>query len=158
MILAALGVIWLALRGNPHGPWFYSTAGALCAILVSILILAFLVGLRLRQSVAATSDGMAQDNLDQYSVPRGRLRIQNAEYSIPGNAGLDVKEKLESMILDDKLVLGAVPYNYIFYPDPFPGSPKQLQIDFSHGLGNFSVTVPENTKITLPFPYDIFKF
>lgn len=95
---------------------------------------------------------VAQDKLDGFTVPRGRLRIRKAEYSISGKVGLDVTETLERMILDERLDLDVL-YNDIFRPDPWKHIPKQLTIEFTHGLKEFSVTVPENTKITLPFPY-----
>lgn len=96
---------------------------------------------------------VAQDKLDQFKTPRYRLKINRAEYTLLGKVGLDVTEVLDRMILDDRLVLD-VPYNDIFRPDPWKHSLKHLIIDFSHGLKEFSVTVPENTKLTLPFPYD----
>jgi hypothetical protein len=47
--LAGVGaVIWLALRGNPHSPWFYAAAGALACLLFMVLVLALLVALKLR--------------------------------------------------------------------------------------------------------------
>lgn len=97
---------------------------------------------------------VAQDKVDGLTVPRGRLRIRKAEYSIPGKVGLDVTETLERMILDERLDLDVL-YNDIFRPDPWKRIPKQLTIEFTHGLKEFSVTVLENTRITLPFPYGI---
>jgi hypothetical protein len=49
-ILGAIGVVWIALRGNPHGPWFYCAAGALGCALLMLLVMALLVVLRLRKS------------------------------------------------------------------------------------------------------------
>jgi hypothetical protein len=47
--LAGVGAfIWLALRGNPHSPWFYAAAGALACLLFMVLVLALLVTLKRR--------------------------------------------------------------------------------------------------------------
>jgi hypothetical protein len=95
---------------------------------------------------------VAQDKLEGFTSPRGRLKIKRGEYHMLGKVGLDVTEKLDQMILDDRLIL-AVRYNDVFFPDPMRGVRKHLTIDFSHGTREFSVTVPEDTKLTLPFPY-----
>lgn len=49
-IFGAIAVVWIALRGNPHGPWFYAAAGALGCALMMLLIGVLLVALRLRKS------------------------------------------------------------------------------------------------------------
>ncbi|SRR5712692_4464996 len=139
-LAGAATLLWLAVRNSPHSSWFYAIAGALLAILVVILILALLVCLH--------------PHIDEFKTPKGRLRIKKAEYSAPDKAGVEVTEILKRLISeDDRLVLGNVIYNDMF-PDASKGVRKVLRIDFSHGLEDFSITVPENTKITLPFPYD----
>ena len=97
---------------------------------------------------------VAQNNLDGFTHPRGRLKLKLAKYHLPGKVqfGLDVLEMLDRMVLDEKLELDRG-YNEIFRIDPYPGVPKFLTIEFSHGLREFSVTIPENTKLTLPLPY-----
>jgi hypothetical protein len=213
---SAAVIIWLALRGSPHSPWFYAAAGALCSALVNVLALAGLVSWRIwknktspraneSQGVDLQADKqtvdklnecesmvrhwkdevrkvrlhdegqikirddqlserggkiaeleqklrVAKDKLDEFTTPRGRLKIKRAEYHMLGKVGIDVTEILDQMVLDEKLVLSVL-YNDLFRPDPQRGVPKHLTIEFSHGIREFSVTVPENTKLTLPFPY-----
>lgn len=95
---------------------------------------------------------VSEDKLDDFKTPRGRLKIKHAEYHMLDKVGLDVTETLEQMILDDKLMLNA-PYQTLFFPDPMRGVRKHLTIRFSHGLKEFVVMVPEDTKLTVPFPY-----
>jgi len=97
---------------------------------------------------------VAQDKLDEFKSPRLRLKIKRAEYHMLGKVGLDVTHVLDQMVLDERLVLN-VPYDEIFRPDPQPHVWKHLTIEFFHGIREFSVTVPQNAEITLPFPYQL---
>ena len=45
-------------------------------------------------------------------------------------------------------------YKDFLLPDPKKGSPKKLTIDYLHDGLAFSVTVAENTILTLPIPYE----
>ena len=95
---------------------------------------------------------VAQAKADECSTPRGHVEITHAEYKPLGQQGVGVTGQLRRLLLDERLTLN-VPYNQIFYPDPFPGVPKELLIRYSHGLTDFAITVPEDTRITLPVPY-----
>jgi len=97
---------------------------------------------------------VVQDKLDEFKSPRLRLKIKHAEYHMLGKVGLDVTDVLDQMVLDERLVL-SVPYDEIFRPDPQPHVHKHLTINFSHGIKEFSVTVPQNARLTLPFPYQL---
>lgn len=95
---------------------------------------------------------VVSDKLDDFTTPPGSsLKIKRGEYHLPGQVGVDVGETLDRMIWENRLVLNRL-YRTLF-PDPKRGARKHLTIEFSHGTREFSVTVPEDTKLTLPFPY-----
>ncbi len=87
-------------------------------------------------------------------APKGQLKIKRGWYHVPNkDLGIDVTQLLESMISDGNLRLGEKPYRLTFRPDPKVGTPKNLTVDYLHGAKEFSVTVPEDTQLTLPLPY-----
>lgn len=99
--------------------------------------------------------------LNTFSVPSGQLQLIDALYFVPGHesTGLDVLTILQSDMDnrgDGKLWLGADElYQQHFRPDPEPRTPKVLRITYLHRGKQFSVTVPEDTRLVLPLPYNI---
>src|SRR5437867_2176961 len=59
-MFGATGVIWIALRGNAHSPWFYGVAGVLASAVFGVLVLALLVAMRLRKADAQTLEDGTQ--------------------------------------------------------------------------------------------------
>jgi hypothetical protein len=56
VILGVIGVIWIALKGNPHGPWFYAAAGVLACAVIILLTMAVLIAIKLsRKTVEPAS-------------------------------------------------------------------------------------------------------
>jgi len=104
---------------------------------------------------------VTQNKLDEFKTPRGRLKITKATYWIEHPETKEIKEVdvtavLDSLILDDTLSLNKL-YQLIF-PEPLKHVKKKLTVDYLHGGRQFSVTVPESTKLVLPFPYDDIPF
>lgn len=85
------------------------------------------------------------------STPPGNLVINTARYGVPGIYEEDVTSILAAMVQDNALVL--TEYYNDFLPDKVQGRLKQLVIDYSHHGVPFSITVPENTRLKLPVPY-----
>jgi hypothetical protein len=97
--------------------------------------------------------------LSGFAVPVGTFRMKSARYGAVDVDGrthqIDVLEFLEDRFIEDgKLRLPRKRYRKYFPDDPLPGKPKWLEIEYTHGGRKFLVTVPENTVLTLPFPYD----
>jgi len=104
---------------------------------------------------------LAQSKLDEFTTPRGRLKINRARYwaKHPETGEIkdvDVTEILDRLVLDEKLILSEI--YQVMFPDPLRHVRKNLTIEFSHGNREFSITMPESTKLTLPFPYDDIPF
>jgi hypothetical protein len=75
--LAIIAGIWLALRGNPHGPWFYFTTGVISCAVLSLIFSTSLVILRFRRG-ASLSPSLAVAPVAQTLVTptETRLRLQ----------------------------------------------------------------------------------
>jgi hypothetical protein len=102
-----------------------------------------------------------QAKLQDLSVPTGQMQLIDGLYFAPGYEadGLDVLKILQSDIDnrgDGKLWLGADElYQQHFRPDPKPHTPKLLRVGYLHRGRQFSVTVPEDTRMVLPLPYNV---
>jgi hypothetical protein len=89
--------------------------------------------------------------LEQLIAPPGDLVITSALYGVPGIHEEDVTDILAKMVVNNTLSLDG--YYNDFLPDRVQTKRKQLKIDYAHNGVPFSVTVPENTRITLPIAY-----
>jgi hypothetical protein len=70
----------------------------------------------------------------------------------------DLTEFFEDKFIEDgKLVIPAGLYRKLFgvQNNPSLGVPKVLEIEFVHAGTKFSVLLPENVSVTLPFPYAV---
>jgi hypothetical protein len=89
--------------------------------------------------------------LEELSPLAGDLMIESGLYGVPGIHQEDVTAILAKMVTNNTLSLDG--YYNDFLPDRVQTKRKQLHISYTHNGVSFSVTVPENTKITLPIAY-----
>jgi hypothetical protein len=95
------------------------------------------------------SDGQKESVL---LIPRGQLIINQAHYGA-GAVWTDVSDVLRSRIYNDGSRLRLSDgYNDMF-GDPINGTPKILKIIYLYNGERFLVELPEDAKVTLPFPY-----
>jgi hypothetical protein len=109
------------------------------------------------QAVAQETEPLIEERdslklrLEELTPPAGSLIIKSGLYGVPGIHEEDVTDTLAKMVVNNTLSLDG--YYNDFLPDKVKGKIKQLKINYSHNGIAFSVTVPENTKITLPVAY-----
>jgi hypothetical protein len=89
--------------------------------------------------------------LEELSPLAGDLMIESGLYGVPGIHQEDVTAILAKMVTNNTLSLDG--YYNDFLPDRVQTKRKQLHISYTHNGVSFSVTVPENRKITLPIAY-----
>ena len=89
--------------------------------------------------------------IEKATAPPGNLVINAARYGVPGIYEENVTGILAKMVEANTLTLKE--YYNDFLPDKVQGKRKQLHIDYFHNGIAFSVTVPENARITLPIAY-----
>jgi hypothetical protein len=87
-----------------------------------------------------------------------RLKLKKVRYIAENKAEKDLTEFFEDRFFaNGRLVIPPGLYRKLFgsLNDPSLGVPKLLQIEFVHAGTKFSVMLPENISITLPFPYGV---
>ena len=102
------------------------------------------------QPIEAERDAL-KEQIEKATTPPGNLVINAARYGVPGIYEEDVTEILAKMVEGNTITLKE--YYNDFLPDKVKRKRKQLHIDYFHNGIAFSITVPENARITLPIAY-----
>lgn len=121
------------------------------------------LGVRLNQIVTTDDDAQKltkerddlRQRVDQLQrehdsrLPDGDVMVTDARYGAH-DEWLDVKAILQSLRVEDGRIIVSGHYNDIFGRDPKRGVPKLLTVQYRYNDKDFSLTVPENSKLTLP--------
>jgi hypothetical protein len=112
---------------------------------------------RLDEQITASALEVRQSDSQRefvLGIPRGQLVISKAEYGA-GNVWKDVADIMRSRIYANESRLRLSDSYSDMFGDPLPQVPKILRVIYVYNGARFSVELPENAKITLPFPYTI---
>ena len=156
--IATLGFLWFVWRyPNPNQAPIFGEGSAVStygwpSLVLAVALLAVLAG----QIIVVY---LLRHRKEGLKTPRRKLTITKGRYWVvdPRTGEVkesDVTETLNNLVLDNQLRLDNL-YQFIFEGrDPLSWEKKTLTIDYSHGNRRFSVTVPENTILSLPFAYE----
>src|SRR6266536_30929 len=89
-----------------------------------------------------------EHSLSMQNERHGSLVIKRALYGANGTYA-DVTAEIQSFVVNERLTIDKK-YNDLFRHDPNPHKYKTLQIDYLQDGLQFSITVPEDARFTLP--------
>lgn len=122
----------------------------------------------LEQQLNASNSKVSELQNELYA-PSGRFRLKRVRYIATQSRGRDLSEagRLpekdlteffdDKYVQNEKLIIPPGLYRKMFgtHNDPLIGVPKILEINYVHAGMEFSVLLPENISISIPFPYRV---